>query len=106
MSLKDSVDYNPQNVLRSFATNTEGVTEATILDAIEHLNHMVNVMGIEHVGIGTDFDGDGGIRGCASASELINFTRRLLRERYTEEQIQMIWGGNFLRVMKQVQAYT
>ena len=102
--VKDSVDYNPQNVLRAFGSNTEGVTEATILDAIEHLNHMVNVMGIEHVGIGTDFDGDGGIRGCASASELINFTRRLLRERYTEAQIQMIWGGNFLRVMKEVQA--
>lgn len=82
----------------------DDIREATILDAIEHLNHMVNVMGIEHVGIGTDFDGDGGIRGCASASELINFTRRLLRERYTEEQIQMIWGGNFLRVMKEVQA--
>ena len=77
--------------------------EATILTAIEHLNHMVNVMGIEHVGIGTDFDGDGGIRGCADASELINFTRRLMRERYTEEQIQMIWGGNFLRVMDIVQ---
>lgn len=102
--VKDSVDYNPQNVLRSFGSNTEGVTEATILDAIEHLNHMVNIMGVEHVGIGTDFDGDGGIRGCASASELINFTRHLLRERYTEEQIQMIWGGNFLRVMKEVQA--
>jgi len=77
--------------------------EATILTAIEHLNHMVNVMGIEHVGIGTDFDGDGGIRGCASASELINFTRKLLRERYSPEQIQMIWGGNFLRVMREVQ---
>ena len=81
-------------------------TDATILDAIDHLNHMVNIMGIEHVGIGTDFDGDGGIRGCASASELINFTRHLLRERYTEEQIQMIWGGNFLRVMRQVQAHS
>lgn len=79
--------------------------EATILDAIEHLNHMVSVMGIEHVGIGTDFDGDGGIRGCTSASELINFTRRLLQERYSEEQIQMIWGGNFLRVMQQAQDY-
>jgi len=77
--------------------------EANILDAINHLNHAVNVMGIEHVGIGTDFDGDGGIRGCASASELINFTRRLLLERYTEQQIEMIWGGNFLRVMQQVQ---
>ena len=77
--------------------------EATIKDAIEHLNHMVNVMGIEHVGIGTDFDGDGGITGCASASELINFTRRLLLERYSEENIRLIWGGNFLRVMEEVQ---
>jgi len=77
--------------------------QATIRDAIEHLNHMVNVMGIDHVGIGTDFDGDGGVPGLASASELINFTRLLLRERYSEAQIQQIWGGNFLRVMKEVQ---
>ena len=76
--------------------------KATILDAVEHLNHMVNIMGIEHVGIGTDFDGDGGIPGMANASEVINFTRRLLQERYSEEQIQMIWGGNFLRVMEQI----
>ena len=76
---------------------------ATIQDAIEHLNHMVNIMGVEHVGIGTDFDGDGGIIGCASASELINFTRCLLKERYSEEDICRIWGGNFLRVMKEVQ---
>lgn len=77
--------------------------EATIKDAIEHLNHMVNVMGIDHVGIGTDFDGDGGITGCASASELINFTKHLLLERYSEESIRLIWGGNFLRVMEEVQ---
>ena len=79
------------------------VGQATIEDAITHLNHMVNVMGIEHVGIGTDFDGDGGIIGCASASELINFTRHLLKERYSEEDIRRIWGGNFLRVMEEVQ---
>ena len=77
--------------------------EATLQDAINHLNHMVDVMGIEHVGIGTDFDGDGGIIGCASASELINFTRCLLKERYSEEDIRRIWGGNFLRVMEEVQ---
>ncbi len=77
--------------------------KSTILDAIEHLNHAVNIMGIDHVGIGTDFDGDGGVPGCASASELINFTRLLLRERYSEEDIQRIWGGNFLRVMREVQ---
>jgi len=76
---------------------------ATIQDAINHLNHMVKIMGIEHVGIGTDFDGDGGIIGCASASELINFTRCLLKERYNEEDIRRIWGGNFLRVMEEVQ---
>ncbi len=76
---------------------------ATILDAIEHLNHFVNVMGIDHVGIGTDFDGDGGVPGCASASELINFTRHLLRERYSESDIRKIWGGNFMRVMEMVQ---
>ncbi|MCQ2259012.1 MAG: gamma-glutamyl-gamma-aminobutyrate hydrolase family protein [Bacteroidaceae bacterium] len=86
-----------------FIQGPQTPNEATILTAIEHLNHMVNVMGIEHVGIGTDFDGDGGIRGCSSASELINFTRRLMKERYSEEQIQMIWGGNFLRVMREVQ---
>ena len=79
------------------------VGQATIEDAITHLNHMVDVMGIEHVGIGTDFDGDGGIIGCASASELINFTRHLLKERYSEEDIRRIWGGNFLRVMEEVQ---
>ena len=77
--------------------------KATIQDAIAHLNHMVDVMGIEHVGIGTDFDGDGGIIGCASAAELINFTRCLLKERYSEEDIRRIWGGNFLRVMEEVQ---
>ena len=76
---------------------------ASILDAIEHLNHMVNIMGIDHVGIGTDFDGDGGINGCACASELLQFTRRLLLERYSREDIEKIWGGNFLRIMNQYQ---
>ena len=78
--------------------------EATILDALEHLHHMVSVMGPEHVGIGTDFDGDGGVRGLKDASELIGFTRELLRQRYSEQDLQGIWGGNFLRVMRQVQA--
>ena len=77
--------------------------QATIIDAMEHLNHMVNIMGIDHVGIGSDFDGDGGIIGCASASEIINITRKLLAERYSETDIQKIWGGNFLRVMQEVQ---
>ena len=77
--------------------------EASILDAVAHLNHMVQVMGVEHVGIGTDFDGGGGVFGLASASELINFTRHLLRQRYSDEDLRRIWGGNFLRVMEGVQ---
>ena len=77
--------------------------QASILDAVAHINHAVDVMGIEHVGIGTDFDGDGGVPGLASASELINLTRRLLRQRYSETDLRLIWGGNFLRVMEEVQ---
>lgn len=77
--------------------------EATILDAIAHLEHAISVMGIDHVGLGTDFDGDGGIRGLRDSSELLQFTRRLLANRYAESDIQKIWGGNFLRVMSQVQ---
>ena len=79
--------------------------EATVLDAIAHLEHAARVMGIEHVGIGTDFDGDGGIRGFADSSEMINFTMNLLRRRYSEEDIARIWGGNWLRVMAEVQKY-
>ena len=77
--------------------------EATINDVIAHLEHAIDVMGIDHVGLGTDFDGDGGVRGLANSSELINFTRRLLARRFSEQDIQKIWGGNFLRVMEEVQ---
>lgn len=77
--------------------------EATVMDAIAHLEHAIDIMGIEHVGLGTDFDGDGGIRGLADSSELINFTLHLLRRRYSERDIARIWGGNWLRVMAQVQ---
>lgn len=76
---------------------------ATIEDAVGHLEHAIQVMGIEHVGLGTDFDGDGGVSGFADASEAINFTVRLLRKRYSERDIALIWGGNWLRVMEQVQ---
>ena len=78
--------------------------EATVLDALRHLEHAIEVMGIDHVGIGTDFDGDGGVRGMANAAELINFTRLLLSRQFSEQDIEKIWGGNFLRVMSQVQS--
>ena len=79
--------------------------EADIRDAIAHLEHAIDVMGIDHVGLGTDFDGDGGIRGLADSSELINFTLQLLRRKYSVQDIAKIWGGNWLRVMTQVQNF-
>ena len=80
----------------------EGIP-ATVKDGVRHLMHMIDVAGIDHVGIGTDFDGDGGVPGCACASELINFTRLLLAEGLTIHDLQKIWGGNWLRVMQQCQ---
>ena len=67
--------------------------EASVLDAVDHLEHAIRIMGIDHVGIGTDFDGDGGVRGMADSSELINFTIRLLRRKYSERDIEKIWGN-------------
>ena len=79
---------------------------ATINDAMSHLLHMIAVAGVEHVGIGTDFDGDGGVPGLADASQLIRLTMRLQAEGFDDEDLAKIWGGNFLRVMSQVQAYS
>ena len=78
--------------------------EATLDDFLCHLQHAIDVAGIDHVGIGTDFDGDGKVVGCSSASQLRNVTRELLRRGFSEADIEKIWGGNWLRVMKQVQA--
>lgn len=77
--------------------------QATIEDAMLHISHAVSIMGIDHVGIGTDFDGDGGVPGIASASELLNLTRSLIRHGYTQDEIQKLWGANFMRVIQQNQ---
>ena len=79
--------------------------KASLTDAIRHINHMVKIMGIANVGIGSDFDGDGELIGCSATNELINITVRLLQEGYTEEEIQKIWGGNWIRVWKQALRY-
>ena len=80
-----------------FVTNDP--KEADILRAMEHLDYAVKVMGVEHVGFGTDFDGDGGIPGIKDSSEMLLFTRQLLKRRYSDSDIARIWGGNWLRVM-------
>ena len=77
--------------------------EATLDDFLAHLQHAIDVAGIDHVGIGTDFDGDGKVIGCSSASQLRNITRELLRRGFSAADIDKIWGGNWLRVMRRVQ---
>lgn len=77
---------------------------ATLGDFMRHLEHAISVAGIDSVGIGTDFDGDGHVIGCADASQLRNITRELLRKGYSDSDIEKIWGGNWLRVMRQVQS--
>lgn len=76
---------------------------AMLDDFMRHLQHAIEVAGIEHVGIGTDFDGDGGIIGCADASQLRNITREMLRRGFTKDDIAAVWGGNWMRVMREIQ---
>ncbi len=72
-------------------------------DFVDHIDYMVDLIGIEHVGISSDFDGGGGIRGWMDASETLNVTIELVKRGYTEEEIEMIWSGNLLRVLDEVQ---
>jgi membrane dipeptidase len=77
---------------------------ATISDVADHIDHIVTVAGIDHVGIGCDFDGGGGIDGVFDASEVMNITIELVRRGYSEVEIEKIWGGNFMRVFRDVRA--
>jgi membrane dipeptidase len=80
------------------------VKRATVEDAVNHIQHVIDVIGIDYVGIGSDFDGGGGIDGCSDVSGMKNITRELIRRGYSREDIAKIWGGNFLRVMGQAHA--
>ena len=77
---------------------------ATLKDFVDHIDYAVKVAGIDHVGIGTDFDGGGGIPGFNDHSEAFNVTLELVRRGYNEEQITKIWGGNLMRVFGDVLA--
>jgi membrane dipeptidase len=76
---------------------------ATLKDYVDHIDHAVKVAGIDHVGIGTDFDGGGGIPGFGDHSEALNVTVELVKRGYSEGQIDKIWGGNLLRVWREVE---
>ena len=79
------------------------VARATVADFVNHIDHLVKKIGIDHVGISSDFDGGGGVDGWNGADETFNVTLELVRRGYTEEQIGKLWSGNLLRVMEAAQ---
>ncbi|MCZ6593971.1 MAG: dipeptidase [Bacteroidetes bacterium] len=74
-----------------------------VSDLVDHIDYLVEKMGVQHVGISSDFDGGGGIEGWSDASETFNVTVELVRRGYTEEEIAMLWSGNLLRVLDEVE---
>lgn len=78
---------------------------ATVSDLADHIDHVVKLIGIDYVGIGSDFDGGGALQDCRDASQMENITRELVRRGYSEDDIAKIWGGNFLRVWRAVNSF-
>ncbi len=97
---KESLSQDWENLKRKFPEEP-----ATVGDAVDHIDHVVKIAGIDHVGIGTDFDGGGGIDGFFDVSEAANLTYELVKRGYSKKDIEKIWSGNFLRVFKEVQKY-
>ena len=82
----------------------EEIEPVGVSDFVDHIDYMVDLIGIEHVGISSDFDGGGGIDGWEDASETLNITKELVKRGYTQEEIAKLWGENLLRVMDEVDA--
>jgi membrane dipeptidase len=78
--------------------------QPNVKDLVDHIDHVKKVVGVDYVGIGTDFDGGGGIEGCNDVSGMIHVTEELIRRGYTDGEIAKIWGGNFFRVFEKIQA--
>jgi membrane dipeptidase len=102
LSENDRVKYREewQNISEKYPQKL-----ATVQDACNHIDHIVKVAGIDHVGIGSDFDGGGGLDGCNDVSQIGNITLELVKRGYPENEIRKIWGGNLMRVLEQVEKY-
>ena len=93
--------YNAR--LAEIDKKTPGDPRATVADFVNHIDYLVKKIGIDHVGISSDFDGGGGVTGWNGAEETFNVTLELVRRGYSEEQIAKLWSGNLLRVMADVE---
>lgn len=92
-----------QQRLRELDARFPPPPRATVRDFVDHIDYAVRLIGIDHVGISSDFDGGGGVEGWNDASETFNVTLELVRRGYSEEEIGKLWSGNLLRVMEQVE---
>jgi len=109
--------YGPQRSVRNIqdeALRTKATQEfqalrqkypderATVKDIVDHIDHIIKVVGVDYAGIGTDFDGGGGVADCADVSQMYRVTMEMLRRGYSDKDIQKIWGGNIMRVLQKV----
>jgi membrane dipeptidase len=102
---EEGINTLPPDKLRAFMTDFHDLMpKATLEDYVNHIDYIVKRIGIDHVGIGTDFNHGAGIAGFNDEAESVNVTKELVRRGYSESDIDKIWGGNFLRVLRQVQA--
>ena len=99
--LADSVRAAYQRDLQELNRQLPPPARATVREFVDHIDYAVKLIGIEHVGISSDFDGGGGVEGWNNAEETFNVTLELVRRGYSEEQIGMLWSGNLLRVMEE-----
>nr|WP_321226000.1 dipeptidase [uncultured Psychroserpens sp.] len=79
-------------------------SKVNVSDFVDHIDYMVEKIGLKHVGISSDFDGGGGVEGWSDASETFNVTLELVKRGYSEKEIEQLWSGNLLRVLDKVQA--
>lgn len=101
LSAEQRADYDTR--LAEIDAKYPATSRATVKDLVDHIDYAVKLIGIDHVGISSDFDGGGGIDGWNSAAESFNVTLELVRRGYTEKQISKLWSGNLLRVWGKVQ---
>ncbi|MCB0719218.1 MAG: membrane dipeptidase, partial [Bacteroidetes bacterium] len=103
-AFQDLSDERRQEYMDRMEAIDEQWPRATVADFVDHIDHAVEVIGIDHVGISSDFDGGGGVVGWNSAAETFNVTQELVRRGYSEDDIRKLWGGNLLRVMREVES--
>jgi membrane dipeptidase len=103
LALRDTGGLAQVTIVSGFLRPKARAADLSVSDIADHVDYAVQKIGIDHVGLGTDFDGGGGVKGFMNASQAPHFTKELVRRGYDEAAIAKIWGGNFLRLLRQAE---